>query len=161
MRRWRMGIYMEHWGNCTDRGTGYYGRIYRPSLTRSSTKTTRTVLEFISCLRSERTATNRHSHGMDLPNEGSSICLRVCVIARQQTKRKFISSARKSVKIGYSANVTFAWSAKRKSYHLPDHLHHIALTVSPAFTHLHLLSSLRDAAPLAFCPEHTSDRLPT
>ena len=95
------------------------------------------------------------------PNEGSSTRLRVCTIARQQTKRKFISSARKSVKIGYSTILAFAWSAKRKSYHLPDHLHHLALTVSPAFTHLHLLSSLLDAPQFAFCPEHTRDRLPS
>jgi hypothetical protein len=93
------------------------------------------------------------------PNEGSSKRLRLCVLSRQQTKRKFVSSARKSVKIGYSTIVTIAWSAKRKSYHLPDHLHHVALIVSPAFTHLHLLSSLRVAPQFALSRTH--QRSPT
>ena len=79
-------------------------------------------------------------HGPLQTREVVYVRLRVCIIVRQQTKRKFISSARKSVKIGYSANVTFAWSAKRKSYHLPGHLHHLALTVSPAFTHVLYIS---------------------
>ena len=62
--------YMEHWGNDTDRGNGYYGRKRRPSLTRSSTNPTRTVLEFISCLRSERTATIRQPYGTALSRRG-------------------------------------------------------------------------------------------
>jgi hypothetical protein len=147
---------MEHWLNDTDRGKGCYGRKRRPSLTRSSTNPTRTVLRFISCLRSERTATNRHSHGTAVSKR-----LRLGITTRRQTKIKFISSARKSVKIGYSATVTFVWSAKRKSYHLPDCLRHLALNVSPAFSHIHLLSSLRNEPQFAKCPEHTRDRLPT
>ena len=153
-----MGIHIEHWVNDTDRGNWRNGRKTCPSVSRFSTNPTRTVLGFTSDFRRERPATNRHSHGTALFTEGQ-YKYTLCIIAQQQTKNNSLVLLERLLK--YSTIVTFAWSTKQKSYHLPDHLHHLALTVSPAFTHLHLLSSPRDSPQFALCLKHTRDRLPS